>query len=288
MRESINFDKIASLLPGDVSSTKQYFETSLAEAHQTLNLLVGLELSARARVLEVGSGYGLASVCLAMMGLDVTALEPGGIGFEDNRRAAVLISQYCGVTVTHIGESVESFDFSELEKFSLIISNNVLEHIPNVDKALSNLYPSLLKDGFMIHSCANYVFPFEPHFGIPLVPLKPSLTRFFLPKSVSESGLWKSLNFVTARRVRLNATRHGMTCQYRRGTMSTSIQRLKIDEQFASRHQAITRLVNNPLIFKILIKVLSLPTWLATPMDFVICHQSYKDDENIKKWIFRE
>lgn len=280
----INLEQVAHELgtkPEEISDT---YNIALAESLQTLSLLENLEFKPGARILEVGAGYGLASICLAMMGFDVTALEPGGLSFEQNKAASILFASTCGVSINHIAESVEFVDFSRYEKFDLIISNNVLEHIPDFDIALTNLNNALNNDGVMVHSCANYLFPFEPHFGLPLVPFIPQLTRFLIPKSISKSGLWNSLNFIKMSQVNSNSKRNGMICSFKTGTMGKSIQRLHRDEQFAARHTTIARLVKNRFLYRALLFVTKLPVRVATPMDFLVCFPSHSESKNVKTW----
>lgn len=287
MIDAINLADVAARIDRPFSEMQIIYDIVKFESKQTLSLLKGIDISAGARILEVGAGYGLASICLAMMGFDVTALEPGGIGFEENRLASTAFAELCGVSINHIKSTAEEADFEDHPKFDLVMSNNVLEHIGDVELALDNLNRALLPTGLMIHSCANYRFPYEPHFARPLLPIFPRFTRFLLPKKITDHGVWKSLNFVTASKVRRNAKRNGMFIGFRRGTMAESIKRLNEDPSFAERHKLPAKLVSHPLILRVLVKVLSLPYWLATPMDFLICFPSNSSNENVTNWVAR-
>lgn len=285
MTESIKLIDVATAINRSLFEIQKTYEIAVAESRQTLSLLQELEFELGDRVLEVGAGYGLASICLAMMGFEVVALEPGGIGFEENRLASIAFAESCGVLLSHISESAETFDFSQTEKFRLIVSNNVLEHIPDVDRALTNLNHALSTDGVMVHSCANYSFPFEPHFGIPLVPMIPRLTSRLLPLSIVSSGLWQSLNFIKYSQVKRNSRRSQMTCRFRKGTMSKSIKRLRLDQEFSERHAAISRLVRWKLLYRLLLLVTSIPRRFATPMDFIICFPGKEESRNVRTWM---
>ena len=280
----IDPDNLAQVLGPDRGDFNLNMGTAIEESLQTLNVLVGLDIPEEARVLEVGAGYGLASVCLALMGFSVTALEPGGTGFDENRQISSLIIARAGVTISHIDQSAETFDFSEIPQFDLIISNNVLEHIPDVDAALSNLYGAMNADGIMVHSCPNYTFPFEPHFGRPLVPFAPRLTQYLISKGIREDGVWRSLNFVTARQVKRNAKLHGLLCEFRRGTMATSIRRLTVDEEFAERHALLALMVRNRILRAVVTRCLSLPVTFATPMEFVVGREDRTNSKCVKAW----
>ena len=285
MLSQIEISKVADLLQTSEESISGTFRTAVAESLQTLSLLTNLELVNNARILEVGAGYGMASICLAMMGFDVTALEPGGLSFEQNKIASEVIAKSCGVAISHVASGAEEADFSSMEKFDLVVSNNVLEHIPDVETALTNLNNSISENGLMIHSCANYTFPFEPHFGLPLIPLFPRLTKYVIPKSISRSALWNSLNFINMSQVRRNARKNNMFCAFRNGTMSKSIRRLHNDSEFAARHALIARFVSVKPLYRLMLLMTSLPGRVATPMDFVICPSNSSAKTNAQRWI---
>jgi 2-polyprenyl-3-methyl-5-hydroxy-6-metoxy-1,4-benzoquinol methylase len=282
---TVQISDISSALEVSADSIEPIFKTAIAESLQTLTLLTGLKLPQESRILEVGAGYGFASICLAKMGFSVTALEPGGIGFEDNRIVAQVMAAKCDVAIETIDESAETKDFSQVQPFDLILSNNVVEHIANPSAALTNLYGVLSSNGFMIHSCANYAFPYEPHFGIPLFPVVPQLTRYMIPKKIRTHGVWRSLNFVTARDIQKICLSSGAKCTFRKGTMTTSISRLQTDFEFASRHKRLQQVTRIPVISKLLTTLFNLPVIIATPMDFVICHPESSSVASIQNWL---
>ena len=285
MIQSIDIANVIDTLEMSEEELRPMYLAAVEESRQTLSLLVDIQLERGSRVLEVGAGFGLASICLAMMGFDVCALEPGGLGFEQNRSASMAFASSCAVQINHVAASAEIADFGNLGKFDLVVSNNVLEHIPDVDKALTNLNNAINPGGVMIHSCPNYTFPFEPHFGIPLLPFMPRLTRFLLPKSVGTSGLWNSLNFITQSQVKKNAQANNMSCVFKPGTMSKSIERLNRDPQFAERHQAIARIVKLRVVYVLLVRLFSLPPRFATPMDFLLCAPEQSESSNVRTWM---
>lgn len=285
MIQSIDLANVIHALEMGEEELRTLYSAAVEESRQTLSLLLDIQLERGSKVLEVGAGFGLASICLAMMGFDVVALEPGGLGFEQNRSASMTFASLCAVQISHVAASAEIADFETIGKFDLVISNNVLEHIPDVDRALTNLNNAINPGGVMIHSCPNYTFPFEPHFGIPLLPFMPRLTRFLLPKSVKTSGLWNSLNFITQSQVKKNARANNMSCVFKPGTMSKSIKRVNRDPQFAERHQTIARIVKLRLVYPLLVRLFSLPPRFATPMDFLVCAPEQSDSSNVRTWM---
>lgn len=281
----INFDLLADCLGTSVALAAAEFQMALAEARQTLSLLENLELPENGSVLEVGAGMGIASTALSFFGFQVTSLEPGGVGFEINKSTSEHISATVGTKVTLATDSAEDVEFNEGTKFDLIISNNVLEHVQNVEKSLVNLLGYLSPSGVMVHSCPNYTFPFEPHFGIPLVPFCPIRTSVFLSSRIRKSGVWKSLNFVTARQVRRIFSRSDFVVQFKRGTMLRSIVRLNDDAEFHSRHAVLGWIASNPLLLSLLKRTFSLPYWIATPMDFIVVHKSLSEEKRVLEWV---
>ena len=281
----VRFELLANCLGVSDECAEAEFKIALTEARQTLALLENFELPEKCCVLEVGAGMGIASTALSFLGFQVTSLEPGGVGFEVNKSASKHISLTVGTSFTLLAETAEEVRFSDETKFDLIISNNVLEHVQNVEKSLTNLLGYLSPSGAMIHSCPNYTFPFEPHFGSPLVPLKPRITSFFLSSAKRQSGLWKSLNFVTAFQVRRIVSQSSFSVQFRRGTMLKSFNRLKTDSEFAKRHRVLAKTVISPVVFSILSRLVSLPYWIATPMDFIVVGNQYSRDQRVLNWL---
>jgi len=258
---------------------------SIAEARQTLFQLQSLNLSEGCQILEVGSGMGIASAGLSHFGFIVTALEPGGLGFERNIEMGNYISQMLELAFTVRAEPAEQVVFPLETKFDLIISNNVLEHVKDVEATISNLLLCLSEKGVMIHSCPNYTFPFEPHFGIPLLPFFQHQTEVFLPRRIRESGLWQSFNFVTAKQIQRYAKKHSFEVVFKRGMMARSILRLREDPQFLQRHRLIGRVTQNAFSLWLLKVVAKLPIRFATPMDFLVCRSSMMNDPLVKDWL---
>lgn len=261
------------------------FETSIGEAKQTVELLCRFDLPEAARLLEVGAGLGLASVVMSALGFRVLALEPGGIGFESNMAASSYTSMTNITRIEVVSDTAEEVDFPHGTQFDVIYSNNVLEHVGNFDRAIKNLLPFLADHGVMIHSCPNYQFPFEPHFGLPLLPLAPRLTQVVLPRSIRESGLWRSLNFVTVRTVRRSLQGSNYEVRFKRGTMLKSFSRLRTDGEFAKRHAFLAGMAANKVVYGLMKRLLTLPVGLATPMDFIIYRKPLASDPRIVDWV---
>ena len=255
-------DELADAADVEPEWLESTLQVSLEESEYTLRWLARW-LHDGERMLEVGAGLGLTSAYLAATGVDVCSMEPGGVGFERYERVNPLLRSSLDITHPHVAVSVEEITSSDLGTFDLIFSNNVLEHVGDVETALGALSALLRPGGVMVHNCPNYDVPYEPHFGIPLVPIRPASTARVLPGSITSTGLWESLNFVTAREVRRIAARQGATVTFERGLLGDAIDRFT-EPEFAARHPALGRVAG--VLGALTPALRRLPPGLATPM----------------------
>ena len=215
--------ELAASVGWDEQSLGERLALSVGEAAQTLRLIDGIDVESRGRLLEVGAGLGVAASFLASRGIDVVALEPSGSGFEEHALLAGAVRDLLGSDHEVIDVGAESLNHGEHGVFDVIYSNNVLEHIAELDGAFEAMAAVLTNDGVMVHSCPNYSVPFEPHFGIPLIPGRPQSTRHLVPSSISDSDVWASLNFVRARDVERLVVRHGLTVAFREAAVADGL-----------------------------------------------------------------
>ena len=253
---------LASEAEVDAEWLESMLTVSLGESDYTMRWLAPW-LENGPRILEVGAGLGLTSAYLSSTGFEICSLEPGGLGFERYERVNPLLRASLGITHPHLGVAIEDVTTEHAGTFDLIFSNNVLEHVRDVETALVTLGALLRPGGVMVHNCPNYDVPYEPHFGIPLLPLRPASTARVLPRSITSTGLWQSINFVTARDVRRVAARHGATVTFERGLLADAIDRLR-EPEFVARHRTLGRLAR---VLGLLTPALrKLPPGLSTPM----------------------
>jgi SAM-dependent methyltransferase len=249
--------------------SEAFLKTLQAEARLGYRLIFPF-LANRSRILEIGSGMGLLASFLHHQGHPVTALEPGLGGFGVSTTLAQALSSHPAIiSLPRLDLPAESLSPSTHGQFDLIYSINVLEHIPALESALQGMTLVLASDGMMLHTCPNYTIPYEPHFGIPLIPFVPRLTAIILPR-LQKSDLWNSLNFITATRIRRAARSLGLRARFHPDTLYRTFQRLEADPEFLRRQ-------SNPLVIGVFrtlktTRALSLlrflPPSLATPMVF--------------------
>lgn len=245
--------------------------TAAAEAAQTLRVLAGVTIEPGQRIIEIGAGLGVTSAYLSSCGYDVTGLEPGGVGFEENSAIARHLADLARWTYRVLPIGVEELDPTRHGTFSLVYSNNVLEHVGDVAAAFRAMAGVVASDGAMVHSCPNYSIPYEPHFGLPLVPIGPRWTARLLPASIHDSSLWRSLNFIRARDVQTLARQLQLEAHFRSGSLAASLERLGTDAEFRSRHRALGTVATVMRRLGLLALARRLPSTWSTPMDFMLC-----------------
>ena len=134
--------------------------------------------------------FGLTYSFLTARGLRITSLEPSDAGFGGYFEVGRRIQKVMGVDGSRWLPLKAEEATRTGNHFDVIFSNNVLEHIHDLDGTFRALKEVLKPDGSMIHNTVNYTVPYEPHFRIPLVPLFPRMTGWFKP-SLRHSELWK-------------------------------------------------------------------------------------------------
>ena len=191
-------------------------------------------------VLEIGSGTGLL---LQKLHTDFPqhkfiGLEPFGAGFAALEGLQVETTK-ATAPILSIGYS----DFKPEQKFDVIFSVNVFEHLPDWKNFISTARDWLTPGGKIIVLCPNYGFPYESHFGIPIVINKEITAKLFsayIDSAENERniiGLWSSLNFVRKSQVEKFCKQTGLGFNDRRDILDVMVARLLSDNTFRQRHR---------------------------------------------------
>jgi len=248
------------------SEVAAQFNTYLNEAKVGLRV-VAPYINDSKRALEIGGGIGVVSLVLHRAGHHVTDLEPVGLGFDFMRSARGHLRQ--GDVPPELTISVDDLDPNVHGTYDLIYSVNVLEHVPDPLKALDRVYEVLEPGGVAVFMCPNYAFPFEPHVNRPLIPMKPSMSALIYRRT-SQTDIWRSLNWVTARKVKNWANERDCDLVFHRDVVASMITRMTTDEVFRSRHRVLAILSKFFVTLKVDRLISSIPpTWLS-PMEFEI------------------
>lgn len=227
------------------------FDTYSAEAafgwsyiHQDIE-----KLRPHARILEVGAGALLLSCQLKRQGFDVTALEPTGEGFSHFSSLRQIVLRHA--RATDCVPSLLEFPAESLvenERFDYAFSINVMEHVADVPRVLERVGASLAPGAIYRFTCANYLFPYEPHFNIPTLISK-QLTERVLRKRIFRSGAmpdpvgtWASLNWIDVLQVARSVRQlTGLSVRFNRHMLAAMLERLTVDPEFAARRSPLMR-----------------------------------------------
>jgi SAM-dependent methyltransferase len=249
--------------------TLKYTRQVAEEARCTLDFLKGYELTDR-RILEAGAGAGLVGAYLSQKGHNVVSIEPGQPGFSLYSTLFDYFTQHFNLNrQARLHLTIE--EAARVGPFDFVFSNNVLEHVIDLQKNMSQLMAVLAPGGIMVHNCANYLVPFEPHYGLPLIPFVPKLTELFLPPRIKKDETWKSLNFITSFQVQSIVHASGYKVRFKRGTLKWALSRLRDDPSFASRHRFLANTVGRLLSLPGFLESLELiPPKFVTPMIFEV------------------
>ena len=206
-------------------------------------------LAPGAAVLEVGAGLMLLACQLRKEGFAVTALEPLAAGFSSFTELQALVLAHA--RAQGIAPQVLSIPVERLERradFDFAYSINVMEHVGDYALALERIGRALRPGAEYRFVCANYLFPYEPHFDIPIV-LSKSLTEKLFRRRIygnarvgDPAGVWKSLNWITVPKVVRAARRlPGVTLSFNRDTLEAVLLRAVNDREFSERRSPAVR-----------------------------------------------
>lgn len=272
--QSMPVERLAGELASHCGMTEEEARKFLGlyanEMHTTLDLVCG-RIEPELKMLEVGAGLCLFSLFLRKQGYDITALEPsaGGFGkFEMAKR--VILDVYADLNLRVFEFSAQDLPSCN-DKFDLIFSNNVLEHIPHLEEAWLGMCAVLKPKGVMVHNCPNYFFPYEPHLGIPVLKHFQGVSASCFRKQVAQyREVWDSLNFITYFDVKKLARIGGMKVSFRSGLLFDALSRIERDPFFRERHSGSFILAVYTTLRKMgLLGLLRyIPPMLSTPMIF--------------------
>jgi SAM-dependent methyltransferase len=235
-------DLIKQHVDATAADLRPLFDTMAAEAvfaRAWLNDELA-RLPEGAAVLEVGGGVFILSCLLAAEGFAITTIEPTGVGFGAFTRLGEIVLQLAEKKPAIAPCKAE--DFISEARFDFAFSLNVMEHIDLPDEAIARVSAVLKPGASHRFLCANYLFPYEPHFNIPTAFTK-KLTWRLLRHRIEGNrqlddpmGMWRSLNWLTVpqveRYVRKDKT---LALTLNRATMVWMLERALTDKEFASR-----------------------------------------------------
>lgn len=174
---------------------------SLEQLHGLMEL-VGEPLAGK-RLLEVGSGIGLTvAMARKLMNVEAFGIEPGDDEYEGSLHVAwdVLKSAEIDPTVIRhgIGEAIPYPD----DDFDIVYSSNVLEHVGDPAKVVSEIVRVLKPGGHAQLVVPNYGSWWEGHYGIIWLPhLSATLGKLYVRLLGRDPGFIDTLQLVTRGRL---------------------------------------------------------------------------------------
>lgn len=196
-------------------------------------------LPAGAALLEVGGGTMLLSCHLAAEGFAVTAVEPTGEGFGEFEKLRAFILAHAPAQPRIAACGIE--DFVSDERFDFAFSINVMEHVGDWRLAITKVAAVLKVGAAYRFICPNYVFPYEPHFNIPIIYSKALTAKLFAKKIQSSTmddaaGVWQSLNWICVPTLQHAVAKEpSLTLRFKRDTLVWMLERAVRDAAFAAR-----------------------------------------------------
>lgn len=236
------------------------------EEHAAFFELVRDRLRPGLRVLEVGGGLGFFHVLARAAGADIVSLEPSASGFSVVRRFALsLLESTTMEPERFVDARIEDWPAPDAS-FDLIVSNNVLEHVDDVARVMGDMCRLTAPGGVQVHHCPNYMFPYEPHYKVPVLPCAVQASGLLCWRSFRQDALWQSLNSINAVAVVRLARRLGARVRFRNAAAFT-LGRLDAGGYLSARHGWITRLALHPAVRAVLVRI---PPAVMSPMIFEI------------------
>jgi SAM-dependent methyltransferase len=127
-------------------------------------------------VLDLGSGYGYTAVGLASFCGHVVADEPSQ-ALHDHATGVIAESKLTNVEPRN--QSID--DLQDSNAYDLIILDNVLEHLPDHERAMFNITRALKVNGVLYIVVPNKLWPIEVHYHLPFLSYLPlSLANVYL------------------------------------------------------------------------------------------------------------
>jgi len=159
-------------------------------AGKTINAFLNLDLPAQAEVLDAGCGMGCTSFWLAqdLPGHRFSAVD---IDLEEISRNQQIARTLKLTNLTFAAQSI--IDLHEIDRYDIIFSADVLEHVVDDEKALQLFHQALKREGYLLlhlpkrYEDARRIFPGFDHFDTP-DHVRDEYTRDEITRKLNRNG----------------------------------------------------------------------------------------------------
>lgn len=231
-----------------------------------------------ARVLEVGSGIGLLSFFAGTQGATVTSLEPQSSGFDKMMTFRNMILESWTDDAVPDFKDCYLHELSDPANFDFIYCINVLEHVPEPEALISEMYDRLRPGGTVWCVLPNYSFPYEQHFEIPILINKTITGSVFRkrirnhPVSPDAEGLWSELSWPSQKRLKKFLSSTGWDHRFKSEVLAGYFERLS-EAQFVARKGFFYKIFR-PLIKMLKPVILRFPHQIQPVIEFTVSKPS--------------
>lgn len=152
-------------------------------------------------VLEVGCGFGggvlkLWQVGAKAYGLDINpdAIEIAKLILKDESKERISGNIFC----IAVGENIPFKN----NTFDIVFSINVLEHVQNPTKVIRESVRVLKPGGFLFIHAPNYLYPYEGHYRLWILPMMPKiLLKIYLKFRRRDVRFMETINYITPNKI---------------------------------------------------------------------------------------
>ncbi len=199
------------------------------------------------RVLEVGCGTGILIKELKdnFRNIEFTGLDPNESGFHNYEKISKRISNLDN-SINIVKSSIGNFE--NKNKYDLIFSFNVFEHVDNQHQYILNTVDLLETGGKNIIFAPNYDFPYEPHFIIPIIFNKNFTKKIFSKKindhekKTQEVGLWDALQLTGKKEIEIFLKKNNFNYTFDHEIINKMLDRALNDMHFRKRQGIAAKL----------------------------------------------
>lgn len=197
VRPKEDYDQLADYILGEGNNTRLF--------HRLTKFRV---LDERAKILDVGCGFGSFMLYLRSKGIPSFGVEPEDFqrSIAQKRLSAIENRNVKSAIFGGVGEALPFKDIT----FDIVILKEILEHVSDPQKCLDEALRVLKASGLMYIASPNYMWIFkEPHYKVPWIPLLPRrIARLYLKGLGRDVSYFDSINQITSYKV-LKALRRG-------------------------------------------------------------------------------